>query len=1193
MTESQSLKRISAYVAETKMITALEAEVKYMATQANDQQLSAAGPGKDFDPKPPDIMPEEMQEQRLDAIYDDEPLGFEKDPLANNIKMLAQDPLEEINLGEGSEKRPTYISAKIDPELRLEVIQLLKEFKDCFAWDYDEMPGLDRGLVELQLPIKPGKKPIKQSPRRFAPEILSKIKTEVERLLKCKFIRVTRYVEWIANIVPVIKKNGTLRVCIDFRDLNAATPKDEYPMPVAEMLVDSAAGYEYLSMLDGYSGYNQIFIAEEDVSKTAFRCPGALGTYEWVVMPFGLKNAGATYQRAMNTIFHDFINTFMQVYIDDIVIKSVSRKNHIDHLRQSFERMREHGLKMNPLKCAFCVKAGDFLGFVVHKKGIEINQNKTKAILEAKAPSNKKELQSLLGKINFLRRFISNLSGKAQAFSPLLRLNKEGFEWGQEQQEAFDKIKGYLTKPPILVPPCSNRSMRLYIAASDKTLGSMLAQEDENGVERPIYYLSRVLNDAETRYSEVEKLCLCLYFSCTKLKQYIKPVDVYVSSHFDVFKYMLSKPILHSRIGKWALALTEYSLTFMPLKAVKGQVVADFIVDHSIQVEDINYVEIEPWKLYFDGSSHKDRTGVGVLIISPEKIPTTFKYKISGSCSNNEAEYEALITGLEILLELGATRVEIMGDSELVIKQVTKEYKCIRENLIMYFVIANRLLKQFESVNIRHIPRVENQIANDLAQIASGYKISKTRLQRAIEVREKIKATCLSPTDLESTRLGYADQSNFEISFIDNLSEQDWRKPIVDYLQNPVASTERKTNYRALSFVLMGNELFKKTPEGVLLKCLSETEAYIALSTTHAGACGAHQAGHKMKWLLFRQGLYWPTMLKDCVEFAKGCQECQVHTGIQHVPASELHSIVKPWPFRGWALDLIGEIRPASSKSQKYILVGIDYFTKWIEAVPLVNVDQENVIEFIQKNIIFRYGIPETITTDQGSVFTGRKMQEFAQETGFKLLTSTPYYAQANGQVEAANKVVIGLIKKHVGKKPKNWHKTLDQILWACRTSPKEATGTTPYRLTFGHDAVLPAEICLQSARVQRHYDIPSEVYWNMMLDELVDLDEERLHALDLLRLQKKRVEDSYNRKVKPKVFLPEELVWKVILPMDRRDRSMGKWSPKWEGPFRVIQTFSGGAYEVEEISGDKRLLRVNGKYLKKYKPILQEIKIK
>ena len=136
-------------------------------------------------------------------------------------------------------------------------------------------------------------------------------------------------------------------------------------------------------------------------------------------------------------------------------------------------------------------------------------------------------------------------------------------------------------------------------------------------------------------------------------------------------------------------------------------------------------------------------------------------------------------------------------------------------------------------------------------------------------------------------------------------------------------------------------------------------------------------------------------------------------------------------------------------------------------------------------------------------------------------LTSTPYYAQANGQVEAANKVVISSIKKHVGKKPRNWHKTLDQILWACRTCLKEAIGTTPFRLTYGHDAVLLVEIHLQATRIHIHHEIPSEVYWSMMSDELVDLDEERLKALDLLRLQKKRVEKSYNRRVKPKTFLP------------------------------------------------------------------------
>lgn len=148
------------------------------------------------------------------------------------------------------------------------------------------------------------------------------------------------------------------------------------------------------------------------------------------------------------------------------------------------------------------------------------------------------------------------------------------------------------------------------------------------------------------------------------------------------------------------------------------------------------------------------------------------------------------------------------------------------------------------------------------------------------------------------------------------------------------------------------------------------------------------------------------------------------------------------------------------------------------------------MIDFIQKHIIYRFGIPETIITDQRSIFTGRKMQEFAKEMGFKQLTSTPYYAQAKGQVEAANKVIIGLIKKHVGKKLRNWHKTLDHILWACRTSPKEATNSTPFRLTFGLDVVLPVEIHLQSTRIQRHHEIPSEPYWNMMLDELIDLYE-------------------------------------------------------------------------------------------------------
>ncbi|KAM1972829.1 hypothetical protein FF1_019342 [Malus domestica] len=194
------------------------------------------------------------------------------------------------------------------------------------------MPGLDRALVEHELQIKPGCKPFRQPPRRFSTEVQLGIKDELIRLLKAGFIWTARCLEWLANIVPVLKKNGALRICIDFQNLKLVTPKDEYPMPISDLLINVAATHEILSFMDGHTGYNQIFIAEADVHKTAFHCPGALDTYKWVIMPFGLKNANAINQRAMNTIFHDLIGTVIEVYINDVVIKSERRQTHLDDL---------------------------------------------------------------------------------------------------------------------------------------------------------------------------------------------------------------------------------------------------------------------------------------------------------------------------------------------------------------------------------------------------------------------------------------------------------------------------------------------------------------------------------------------------------------------------------------------------------------------------------------------------------------------------------------------------------------------------------------------------------------------------------------------------------------------------------------------------------------------------------------------
>ena len=188
-------------------------------------------------------------------------------------------------------------------------------------------------------------------------------------------------------------------------------------------------------------------------------------------------------------------------------------------------------------------------------------------------------------------------------------------------------------------------------------------------------------------------------------------------------------------------------------------------------------------------------------------------------------------------------------------------------------------------------------------------------------------------------------------------------------------------------------------------------------------------------------------MLEDCFTYYRGCQECQKFGSVQRVPASAMNPIIKPWPFRGWGIDFIGQIHPPSSKNHKFILVETDYFTKWVEAIPLKTVTSKEMIEFVKEHIVYRFGTPQTITTDQGSMFISEEFGEFAASMGIKLLNSSPYYGQANGQAEPSNKGIIKLIKRKIEEQPKKWHTTLNEALWAYRMSCHGATKVSPYQL--------------------------------------------------------------------------------------------------------------------------------------------------
>jgi len=307
---------------------------------------------------------------------------------------------------------------------------------------------------------------------------------------------------------------------------------------------------------------------------------------------------------------------------------------------------------------------------------------------------------------------------------------------------------------------------------------------------------------------------------------------------------------------------------------------------------------------------------------------------------------------------------------------------------------------------LEHVPRLHNEEANRLAQHASGYQ----------------------PI----------------LNTLSVIGADDWRKEIIAYLKHPSKKVERCVKFQATKYVLLGDELYYRTIDGVLHKCLGDDEAKSLMGEIH-GVCGAHQSAFKMKWMIRRNGYYWPTILEDCFKYFKGCQECQKFGNIQRAPASAVNPIIKPWPFRGWAIDLIGQIYPPSSKGHKFILVATDYFTKWVEAIPLKKVTSANMIDFVKEHIVYRFGIPQKITTDQGTMFTSGEFDEFTIGMGIKVLNSSPYYAQANGQAEAPNKGIIKLIKRKIEENLRRWHTLLSEALCSYRMACHGSTKVSPY----------------------------------------------------------------------------------------------------------------------------------------------------
>lgn len=887
----------------------------------------------------------------------------------------------------------------LSEEERLSITQICMEYNSIFHLDGDQLPETTVITHKIETTTQV---PIASKTYRYPHVHKDEVHKQINHLLDQGIIRPSTS-PWSAPIWVVPKKKDASgetkwRVVVDYRGLNSVTIQDNHPLINITDILDKLGKAKYFSCLDCYSGFHSVKLCDKDAQKTAFSTD--LGHYEFVRMPFGLKNAPATYQRLMNTVLSGLQGSRVFVYMDDLIIFGTNLSDHNNKLIEVFKRLKTNSLKLNPLKCEFLRKEVAFLGHTITHSGVKPNPDKINCVVNYPIPKNIKDIQAFLGLCNYYRKFIKDF---AAITKPLTELTKKNvpFLWTDKQQYAFEILKQKLSTDPILQYPDFTKPFVLTTDASGYAISGILSQGTIPN-DLPIAYASRTLNKAELNYATIEKELLAIVWSVKYFRPYLygQRFTIYTDHKPLVYLFRVKDP--GSRLVRWRLLLEEY--------------------DYSI--------------IYKPGKNNTNSDALSRAITDSDLDTDPKKHLLS-----IQADDSHNLTFNDFLKE---------NQSKIIINNnVTELNKCIskaNDNIVIpisqdYDTTSNKLFRETNQ-KTNHLQDIQkfNPTLNNVIALPHGDKEIYYTVMKHTE-HDKLQYE----TIFESLKIlkEYLVNNNIQSISLQKLGSKEglnWPqiRTIIRYIF-------RGTNIKITIYL---NE--RTTPDS--------TQINQILEENHSSPQGGHFGFHKV-YNKIKQQYYWTNMKQDIKTFIQNCKSCQENKLIRKKHKEPM--VITDTPnqaFEKVSLDIVGPLSITES-GNKYILTIQDNLTKFSQAYPMKNQEAETVAKTFVNNFICQFALPKQILTDQGTNFTSNLFKSMAKLFKLKHVQTTAYHPESNGALERTHHTLTQYLRHYINNQQSNWDEWIPMATFSFNTSVHSSTKFTPYELVFGFSPTLPTSI--------------------------------------------------------------------------------------------------------------------------------------